>query len=162
MKADYNKMIDIINQNISDFNKYLNPDYYIPLVDIEKIIDDSFFTCLTDKTWQELRFPNAEKKGVYFIFGYNSQNPTETSLYIGKASFTSTIGRRLASHLGKDRNSENYTMYDLAGNIHNLEYILSLDLESKGLDIFASSLEEFLIKSSKRDIHLLNGTGNYD
>jgi hypothetical protein len=162
MNSDYINMVEIVNKNITRFNELLASSNPIPLIEQDKVYDDKYFTKLTETTWFELRFPNAEKKGIYLIFGYDSKDFSKKSMYIGKASFSSSIGKRLYNHLIKDKDNDNYTMYDLSGNIHNLEYVFGLDLETRGLDIFSSSLEEFLIRNVKYDIALLNGTGNFN
>lgn len=155
-------MIEIVNNSISKFNEFLIPTRQLPKIDLDKIHDNSYFTKLTEISWLDLKFPNAEKRGIYFIFGYDSKDKSRRAMYIGKASFSSTIGRRLYAHLKKDSNNENYTMNDLSGNIHYLEYVLGLDLESAGMNIFSSAIEEFLIQNVKTEIALLNGTGNYN
>lgn len=162
MNTDYINMVEIVNKNITRFNELLAPKNPIPLIELDKVYDNKYFTKLTETTWLDLRFPNAEKKGIYLIFGYNSKDFSKKAMYIGKASFSSSIGKRLYNHLVKDRDNENYTMYDLSGNIHYLEYVFGLDLESIGLDIFSSALEEYLIHNVKYDIALLNGTGNFN
>lgn len=162
MNAEYLKMIEIINSRISKFNEFLIPSRQLPMIDKDKINDNSYFTKLTEISWLDLRFPNAEKRGIYFIFGYDAKDQSRRAMYIGKASFSSSIGKRLYAHLKKDSYNENYTMNDLNGNVHHLEYVFGLDLESVGLNIFSSAIEEFLIQNVKSEIYLLNGTGNYD
>ena len=157
----YQNMIDIINQSLFNFNNYLSKDNLIPMISKDLLHDNSYFTDLNKCSWLDLRFPSGERKGIYFIFGYNDSINKE-SLYIGKASFKSTIGKRMYSHLNKDKNSKFYTMHDLQGNNHNLNFVLSLDLESNGLYLFASSIEEYLITMVKDKIYLLNGTGNFN
>lgn len=161
MNADYLKMIEVVNNNISKFNEFLIPSRRLPKIDLDKIQDNNYFTKLTEKSWLELRFPNAEKRGIYFIFGCDSKDQSHKAMYIGKASFSSSIGKRLYAHLKKDSFNENYTMNDLYGNIHHLEYVLGLDLESVGLDALSSAIEEYLIQNVKTEVALLNGTGNY-
>ncbi len=161
MKDQYVKIIKTINKHIINFNKFLNEAYLIPQVDLNKINDEKYFVNINNVTWEDLRFPNSDQKGVYFMIGYDSKDELKSSLYIGKASYSSSIGKRLYSHLSKNKNNEFYTMNDLQGNVHNLEYIFSIDLESLGIDILSSSLEEYLILNTKEEIHLLNGTGNY-
>ena len=73
--------------------------------------------------------------------GYDSTTPSVKSIYIGKASFSSKIGKGLYAHLTKDRNNSNYTMRDVYGNDHILEYIFSIDLEATGSEVLSSSLK---------------------
>ena len=160
MNEDYIKMIEIINDSISKFNEFLSPNYQIPLIDLSKIDDNKQFTRLRGTTWRDLALPNATKRGVYFIFGHDSQDVSLKSAYIGKASYGSSMGIRMHNHLVKDKNNENFTMGDLSGNIHHFEYVYGLDMESSGLAIFSSALEEFLILNVREKIKLLNGTGN--
>jgi len=162
MRKEYVDKIKIINNAIFDFNKFLDPKFSIESFDLAKIKDNDYFTTLNDTTWEELRLPNGPAKGVYFMMGYDPNEPTNIGVYIGKANIgDSTIGKRLYAHLSKHKNSGNYTMPDLFGVTFNFEYIFSIDLDEYGRFKLASSFEEFLIENSKDKIHLLNGTGNY-
>jgi len=156
----YYEFIKEINKSISGFNKYLSDKNIIPPFNTESEEFKLNFLNITKYSWKDLRIPCAEKKGVYFIFGYNT-NINKCSLYIGKASSrTSSIFSRITNHLRKDRNNTNYFMYDLAGNNHILEYILPLDLSTSGMNIFSNSLEEYLIINLSQSLLLLNGTNN--
>ena len=159
MQKEYVQMVETINKIIIEFNKILDPKFKIPDLDLNKVYDNSCFTCLKNTTWNDLKFPNSEKKGIYFLVGYDSQNIDKKVMYIGKASFNSKIGRRLYNHLTNDRNNSQYTM-NAKGHIHILDYIFSIDLETTGLESISSSLEEYLILNSKDKINLLNGIGN--
>lgn len=162
MRREYLENIKVINNSIEDFNKLLNPNNHVPNINIDKLEDETYCTSLMNKSWEELRFPlSAEKKGIYFIFGYNPEEKTKYVTYIGKASNpTSTIGKRLHSHLLKYKNHNSYLMNDAVGNPHILEYVLGVELESVGLNLLSSSLEEYLIQNVRDHIKLLNATGN--
>ncbi len=161
MDNEYCRMVDVVNHQINRFNKeYLNSNHYLPSIDTTKYHDNNHFTKLTKTTWNDLSIPNATKKGVYFIFGKDSNDFSKKAMYIGKASFSSKIGLRVLAHLSKDKYNANYTMNHKNGNIYIFEFIYGLDLESFGLHIFSSALEEFLIQNVKNEISLLNGTGN--
>ena len=163
MIAEYKNMIEIVNKNISKFNEFFIPEKQVPTIDLSRINDNEYFTEL-NVPWLELVFPNAPKKGVYFIFGYDPEDRASKVMYIGKASFSSSIGGRLYAHLLKDKDNPNFTMNGINGRAYNLEYVFGLDLEfdDMGMEIFASALEEFLILNVKNEILLLKGTGNYD
>jgi hypothetical protein len=159
MHKDYIYMIEVINDILNDFNKFLDPKYFIPLFDLSKVNDNFYFTSLSNQPWDDLRFPNGDKRGVYFLLGSDPDNLTNKSMYIGKASFSSTIGRRLYCHLSKDRNNNGYFMNDNFGKTHILDYIFTIDLEACA-PVMISSLEEFLIRNSRNKLYLLNGIGN--
>lgn len=157
---EYLEMVTILNMYINKFNDLLNENINIPLIEKQKMIDKDYYLSLNENSWNDLRFSASDKKGIYFIFGNKILDDYEKSLYIGKASFNSTIGRRLHSHLVRYRNDKMYMMNDCYANEHKLNYIIAIDMESLGMSFFAPALEEYLIINVRDYIYLLNGTGN--
>jgi|WetSurMetagenome_2_1015567.scaffolds.fasta_scaffold80686_2 hypothetical protein len=160
MDEKYIEIVKVINELINDFNNHLESKFKIPLFNPDRKDDFEIYTELRRYPWDDFRFPNDTKNGVYFLAGYDPMLRGKRVLYIGKASFSDTIGMRLYSHLFSKRNEENYTMCDKNGIKHNLEYVFSIDLDSVGLTFLASALEEYLITHSKGKLYLLNGIGN--
>jgi hypothetical protein len=159
MDEKYIEIVKVINELIGDFNKFLNTDFKINQFDLNEVNNKQYFTYLLKKQWDDFRFPNSEKRGVYFIIGYNSVLPENRAVYIGKSSFKHKIGKRFYSHLSRYRDAEQYVMTDKNGAEFFVEYIFSIDLETPGTEFLASSLEEFMILKAKDKIHLLNRVG---
>lgn len=157
---EYSEMVTILNMYINKFNDLLNENVNVPLIEEHKMIDKNYYVSLNENSWNDLRFPSSNKKGVYFIFGNSILEDDKKSLYIGKASFNSTIGKRLHSHLVRYRNDKMYIMNDNYANKHKLNYLIAIDMESVGVSFLAPALEEYLIINARDYIYLLNGTGN--
>jgi hypothetical protein len=118
------------------------------------------FFDLTANYYFSERWPNDICRGVYFIFGVNEKNQNETGVYVGKASFNSTIGKRLYVHFDKYKNSKCFYLNEHSKNPYVVELVTSISLE-KGLVYMISSLEEFLITELKENgVNLLNTIGN--
>ena len=149
-----------INAKISDFNQYMNHECQIPPLHPERIEEEKNGVKIRHGNWHDWQFPNSEKRGVYFIFGWKASTPSENGLYIGKASFESRIGKRLASWLEPYKYSERYEMNG-HGEQYVLDYILTIDLDQLKAGFMASSLEEYLITKLSGEVNLLNGTGNW-
>lgn len=159
MDKKYIELVKIINEHINGFNKFLNNDNKVLLFDPENADNFAIYTELKRYPWKDFRFPNSDMRGVYFIVGYPEDEPTTTSMYIGKASLQ-PIGKRLYDHLNKDKNNSQYIISDGKGRKYVAEYVFSIDLESPGLVIFASAVEEYLITEAGRSIRLINTIGN--
>lgn len=108
--------------------------------------------------WNAFPFPNAQRRGVYFALG-KTQDTGELGLYIGKASFNSTIGKRLYSHLRAQANADFFTMKGANGIVFTIEYLASIDLDALNMHFMASSLEEYLIFNLTHKLPLINITG---
>lgn len=100
--------------------------------------------------------------GVYFYFGYSRSNPDKICVYIGKASFNSTTGRRLWSHFryAFDENGQ-IVKTSSNGDPYNIEAITLIPFEIKGMTCFVSALEEHLITEFDKEgkYEILNVTG---
>jgi hypothetical protein len=159
----YIKTIDIINESISEFNNFLSIDFQIEILDKNKINDNDYFLDLKNKKWGDYSFPKSrEYPGVYFYFGFNIKNSNDICVYIGKASFSSTTGKRLWSHFkNKEQINIDETTYYKNGD-YAVEMICIIPFKDHDMGFFSSSLEEFLIqKLSNRNHLLFNSIGNY-
>ena len=157
------KYIDIvrkINQSIVRFNGYLAETGRIEPLKETEMTNNKYFTNLTVTPWVDQRWPNSEKSGVYFLFGYKRENPNVLGVYVGKASLSSAIGYRLSAHLSHYSDKEHFIMTDSQGSDFVLELISSVTFEDLNMVFMTPALEEFLIEELKTDIHLLNSTGN--
>lgn len=160
MNARYLPYIAAINEKIICFNKIFRESHQIPIIDTDRMIDDGVCIQVIHGDWDAFPFPKAESRGVYFIFGYEKCDESNLGVYIGKASFGSTIGRRLTSHFSKYRHLPFFEMNGYNGSPFVLESMISIDLEEQELAFMAPSLEEYLITGLRSQIHLMNGTGN--
>ncbi|OHD57214.1 MAG: hypothetical protein A2Y33_07415 [Spirochaetes bacterium GWF1_51_8] len=153
----YLKILRVLNLSIKNFNVYLKNEYWVDGLAEDKIEDKNyFFNIVTGiEEWLKQTWPNSNKGGVYFLFGYQKDNIEKVGVYIGKASLGSKIGDRFHSHLKPFSETNNF---EKGGFI--LDYISSIDLERKKMIPFASALEEFIISDVKEKIYLLNSTGN--
>jgi hypothetical protein len=156
----YSRCINIINEDLIKFNSYLNDKYHIPLLDADQDCTADGFVKIIHGEWDSWRFPNPEKRGVYFIFACNIKNVEDIALYIGKASFSSAIGARLYQHFSNKRNEKEYTMQVNDELVFKCEYIYSINLDAFGTYFFAPSLEEYMINEVGGKIQLLNTIGN--
>ena len=66
MDKDYIYIVETIIEILVDFNKFLEPKHYIPVFDISGLDDNSLFTRLNIQSWDDLRFPNSEKRGLFY------------------------------------------------------------------------------------------------
>ena len=152
--------VDAINQKVTGFNQHLNPTIQVPLLNVNRMIEDKSCVQIVHQNWYGFNFPNGGKRGVYFLFGREKLNPEKNGLYIGKASFSSCMGARLYQHLTHHRNNEWFEMNGYHNEKYILDYIATIDLDSLNLAFLASALEEYLITELKGAVNLINGTGN--
>lgn len=154
--------INAINQTIVSFNQYLNPTYKVPVLNFERMIEEKNCIQINHGNWLANSFPNAGKRGVYFIFGHEKTNETKNGLYIGKASFDSGIGARLDGRLRRYKDSGFLMMDGHRNEKYISDYAASIDLDSLNLPFLAPALEEYLILELKNSnsINLLNRIGN--
>jgi hypothetical protein len=158
---DFMKIIEKVNLSLVEFNRFLNPNNSIPLIELCFSGDNVNACKIIHGKWNEWSFPNnATKRGVYLILGKNIANTNEVALYIGKASLSSHMGDRLYAHLHKYKNTPYYLMNGTDESQYILDYIVAIDLDSIGVWFLAPALEEFLISNLKEQITLMNGTGN--
>jgi hypothetical protein len=158
----YLSIIRETNQSIKRFNEYLQSDYQVVLFDEKNFKDDRFFLKIItgyDEWWKQT-WPNSNKAGVYFLLGFQKNNPEKYGVYIGKASLGSKIGNRLYSHLIQFREAKDFEINDAYGNQFILDYVTSIELENKNMIAFAPALEEFLISDLKDKVNLINSRGN--
>ena len=159
MNTRYLPVIEAINQRIIAFNQYLNPPHKISVFDPCRMLEEKNCIQIVHGNWNAFGFPNSEKRGVYFIFGYEKTSD-KNGLYIGKASFSSSIGKRLNPRLRPYKNSDHFEMNGYRNEKYILEYMASIDFDSLNLRFLAPALEEYLITELKSDLNLINGTGN--
>ena len=158
--ARYKTAIEMINSSITSFNKFLSTSYLIPIFKFDTMIKEKRWVEIIHGNWDAFSFPTGEKRGVYFIFGYEINTPKKNGLYIGKASFNSSIGKRLWSHFNPYRSDSHFIMNGYNNERYILDYMASIDLDTCGLPFMASALEEYLISELRNRINLINGTGN--
>lgn len=152
--------INAINETIAGFNQYLNPNYHVPLLNAEQMIEDKSCVQVVHGNWDAFSWPNPDKRGVYFIFGREKTRIEMNGLYIGKASFSSSMGARLDSHLRPHKGSDLFLMNGYNNEKYILDYMATIDLDKLQIGFLASGLEEYLITELKSKIKLINGTGN--
>ncbi len=149
-----------INEGIEAFNRFLNSSCQIPTFDSETMTQDLHCSEIIHGDWNAFRFPNSEKRGVYFLFGHERTTLEKNGLYIGKSSFGSAMGHRLYTHLHPHRAQSHFTM-GYGSEVYILDFIASVDLDTPGLVFLAPALEEFLIVNLRSKLNLMNGTGNW-
>ena len=157
----YQEYIASINEGIIEFSNFLKLEYYLSPIDNSKLKDPKHSWDLTRIGWDETSFPNGTDRGVYFIFGKKKNDDNKLGVYVGKASNSSMMGKRLNSHLNNsERHNKIYPMRDNVGDEFLLEYVVTYPME--GLFYFAPALEEFLIYFLQdKKVYLLNGVGKY-
>ena len=149
----YTKIIETINNLITDFNKVIAIDCHVKPLDTTKINDNSYFLNIVDIQWNDIKFPRCGTAGVYFYFGYNKNDKQKLCTYVGKASFDSTIGKRLYDHFkNKEYDTlENGKEYYLNGE-YALELVTTIPIENA---FIAPALEEYLIFNLREKGHEL-------
>ncbi len=156
----YKPAIGIINSSIASFNTFLSAPYAVPILKFDTMIQEKRWVEVIHGNWDAFPFPTSEKRGVYFIFGHEKSMSDKTGLYIGKASLGSSIGRRLYSHLNPYRSETHFIREGYNNEVYVLDYMASIDLDTRGLPFMAPALEEYLISELGNKINLINGTGN--
>ena len=156
----YKPAIEIINSSITSFNTFLSAPYAVAILKFDTMIQEKRWVEITHGNWDAFGFPTSEKRGVYFIFGHEKNMPEKNGLYIGKASFGSSIGKRLWRRLNRCRSESHFTMDGDNNERYILDYMASVDLDACGLLFMASALEEYLISELRNKINLINRIGN--
>jgi hypothetical protein len=159
--TEYSNLLDEINNCIENFNNYLKPEYHVDLLDKAKFEEKSHYCKLKETLWDDQRWPNSDYRGVYFIFGRDTNDPCNLGVYIGKSSWNSAMGHRIYSHLySPARHEKNYFMTNRKGEKYSMEFITSISLDNDNETIFLTpALEEFMISRMSRDYNLLNSVG---
>jgi hypothetical protein len=160
MNPRYFPEVAAINQRIPGFNQYLNPAYQVPLLNVDRMIEEKSGVQIVLGNGDAFCWPNPDKRGVYFIFGREKTNVAKNGLYIGKASLSSQIGARLDYRLRPHKNSEWFEMRGYNNENYILDYIATINLDAISIGFMAWALEEYLITELKNSINLINGTGN--
>ncbi len=145
------------------FNTFLQKEYFVESLEEVNLNDINKYSQLYNQSlyrWNKVAWPNSDTGGVYFLFAYEKNNRSNTAVYIGKASFSSSIGNRLYSHLNDFKREEHYLIWDGDGKEYVIELISSIDLDKRNRTFLASALEEFLITKMPKEINLINVTGN--
>ena len=156
----YRSEFKSINKTISKFNEHLSPNNQIRLFDVSTDIENKSIVEIVHGDWNAFPFPNNGTRGVYFVVGYERNNPEKNGMYIGKASFSSSTSARLYSHLHATRSSEKFWMNGYNNEVYVVEYIASIDLDKQNIPFLSPALEEFLISNLCNKLNLFNGTGN--
>ncbi len=147
------ELIKALNDGIKSFNEYLCTEKQLPQLRAE-----SFFE-LNNREWSgenQINLGEVAYPGVYIIL--STREPDSLPyIYIGKASFSSSIGKRLHQHLLNSQQSgtRGFKWYQQP---YTLRRVYTIDLSK--CPFLASSLEEFLIQDIQEKYFLLNSTGN--
>ncbi len=150
----YISLIQEINASIDEFNTYLKDG--IPLLNERELDNKDCYMDLTHFAWEkEKEWLNSGKRGIYFIFGVNNENPDNLGLYIGKSSMNSYFGNRFHSHLYPSKKEVGHFM---GSPTFSMELISNIPIEEDKV-FLAPALEEFLIKRLKNKVYLINKTG---
>ena len=151
-----------INSHITSFNNFLNEDFKIPLFDLYQFDDDLYFHILNGKKWEEISFPRkCDVGGVYFYFGYSTQDISKLLIYVGKASLTMDTGRRLWAHFKHsfDDNGQIHKIHN--GEKYYVEAVLLIPFDRIGTICLSPALEEYIIcelaKEKKYDLYNVRG-----
>lgn len=160
----YLPIIADLNSYIASFNHFLKEEFSVPLFDINLLEDDSYFHVLNGKTWEKVSFPKkCDVGGVYFYFGYSTNDINKLLVYVGKASLTSTTGQRLWSHFKHafDERGQIFKM-DNEEKFH-IETVILIPFDKTGTTCLAPALEEHIISELRKGnkYHLYNVRGNY-
>lgn len=161
-KWKYIPIIQKINESIDKFNESLTESFRVNKLDSTYIGNKDLFLDLRNKSWGDYSFPTCrEQGGVYFYFGFDKDDPNLKKLYIGKATYGSTIGKRLWTHFYPMKQEKlNNTLYYTKGNTC-IELITGIAFDSFENLFLASALEEFLItRLNNEDFTLINLIGN--
>lgn len=159
----YLPVIDKINFHVTEFNNYLRKDCAFPLLDRDKINDETYYLNPTGKGWDDCQFPrNPHIGGVYFYMGVTGSEDPEFHIYIGKASLRSKIGERLYNHFKNHWGEDETTISNRKGNPIRIELITSIPFDNKDLIFLAPALEEYLIDKMQLDFLLFNSVGNFN
>ena len=144
----YLDAINEINEYISDFNILLSDSYKVPILDINELYNDEYFLNLNGRVWDEFSFPrNFTVGGVYFYFGYTQDSSEKVGIYIGKASLSSTTGKRLWNHFRHAFNDEGKVFKkSYNGDNYHVELITLIPIENEIALCLAPALEEHLIR----------------
>jgi len=114
--------------------KYRHPSS--PALEIESeycLFPDSSFN---GKSWPDT-YPHAGRAGVYIVL-----DQARTVLYVGKASFTNTLGSRLGSYFCYDADGKTCSIQDnWSANPHYLVIVAT----PEGMEFEAPAIEEYLI-----------------
>lgn len=145
----YLSAINKINDITSEYNFMIN--FKIDLLDTKELDNDSYFMKTKNKEWKDVIFPrNCEVGGVYFYFG-TSKITNKIHIYIGKASYSSTIGQRLFKHFRVCYNINNLNKISRNGEEIEIELVSCIPFELKTQLFFATSLEEYLLSKFSED-----------
>ena len=150
---NFSHICNAINDRLVKFNSILSEQNQIPE------LQESVFFQLEGKCWigeNQINLGELDYPGVYFIIGETSDE--KPVIYIGKASFSSSIGRRFNNHLYKTYNDN--TKY-FEWNSVPCKLLRAYTINLSDMKFISSALEEFMINEIKQDFTLVNGVGNY-
>ena len=160
MKTEVLKLSSKINLRIANFNKYMSPKHPIKIIDVAQIDDANVFVKVIHNNWDSFSWPNPNSRGIYILFSHNYETKKIDSLYIGKAMFTSTIGKRLYTHLMNNKKDTDFLMKDKNGLDYRIDCIYSIPIDD--MSFISSAVEAYLIENLSGDVNLLNAVGNTD
>ncbi|MCU7548148.1 hypothetical protein OCK74_03440 [Chitinophagaceae bacterium LB-8] len=157
----YLPVIKKINAHVTDFNSYLRKEFTFPLLNEDKLNDQTYYLNPTGKEWNDCQFPrNPHIGGVYFYMGETVSRRDDFHVYIGKASMKSKIGERLYNHFKNCWKTNETIIRNNRGEPVLIELITSIPFENEALIFLAPALEEYLIDKLRSDFPLFNIIGN--
>ena len=109
-------------------------------------------TCLRKLRWDEPIIPNANNRGLYFLFCSKMDTPEQNGVYINYA-IDSSIGSNIKNILFKEIEKELFT---IDNNKWIVEFIATIPLKRDDLTLFAKPLNLHLHKFLSKDIIYLN------
>lgn len=147
----YDNLCEALNNSLRGFLKILNPDIFGEGLTIDK---DKYFD-LSNKGWWDINLGEVAFPGVYII-AYTNLTTNKPYLYIGKASLSSSIGRRLHAHLYNSQQERRFNWY--GDNDYLALRVYTIDCTQ--FPYLAPAIEEFLIDKMQESYPLLNYLGN--
>ncbi|HEX3628358.1 MAG TPA: hypothetical protein VH280_23360 [Verrucomicrobiae bacterium] len=78
MNTRYLPEVAAINEGISSFNQFLHPSRSVPKFEFDKMTRDNGCVEVIHGDWANFYFPNAEHRGVYFVFAYEKTAQKKT------------------------------------------------------------------------------------
>ena len=151
-RPDYDFILNELNLQIANFNKYLSPECGVK-------IEDAYFD-VENKVWSgtnQINLGEVAYAGVYVIIGTDDYSG-ENAIYIGKASLSSKIGNRLGQHLKNSCKTPDCG-FNYYGKPFTLYRVYTINFEKTDMIFMAPALEEYLI-THVQNIKLLNEVGN--
>lgn len=148
IKQRYSTVIRDVNNYVQKFNSELKNH----TVEMEFLFD------LEGLTWEDLNLDLANYRGVYILLGTDDVT-NEVVIYIGKASWNSSIGKRIYDHFRRSHEKEGNPKYSYENEPCTIEYVYGINFSKENITYMAPALEEYLITNMPPKM-LLNNLKN--